>query len=357
MKILHVVLAVSFLCVTQLLAAEKLVLVAGGGTGGDGTVNEAKLNSPFGVQFDQQGTLYIVEMDGHTLRKLTLDGQLLTVAGTGVKGHTGDGGPATNAQLNGPHSLAIGRDGNIYLADTFNHVVRHYEPKTTVIKTVVGTGVAGFAGDGGPATKCQFNELYTALFNKTGDKLYLVDLQNRRIRCWDMKSDLVTTVAGNGQKGVPHDGELAVNAPLVDPRALALDSQDNLYILERSGHALRVVSPDGKIKTVAGTGKKGGVTADGPAMAATLSGPKFLWCAKDDTVLIADSDNHCIRRYLPKGGTLVRVVGTGKAGNGGLNGPPLEAQLNQPHGIYEAPDGTLYISDSSNNRVLKIVSE
>jgi sugar lactone lactonase YvrE len=338
-------------------AAEKLVLVAGGGTEGDGAAGpKAKLNAPFGVEFDNDGNLYFVEMYAHKFRVLDKQGNVSTIAGTAEKGKA-DGAAAT-ATLNGPHSLAVHPNGKVYLADTWNNCVREYDPKAKTIATVVGTGEKGFSGDGGPGDKATFNELYDALWDKQGKLLYIVDLKNARIRTWDPETKIVKTVAGNGKKGTPKDGALAIESPLNDPRAVAIDGAGNFYILERGGNSLRVVDGStGTIKTVAGTGKKGPLTADGPALEATLNGPKFLWCDKDDNILIADSDNHCIRKYTAADGKLTLVAGTGKAGSAGLNGPPKEAQLNQPHGIYEAPDGTLYISDSTNHRVLKIVKE
>jgi DNA-binding beta-propeller fold protein YncE len=339
------------------LAAEKLVLVAGGGTGGDGSpAKEAKLNAPFGVEFDQDGNLYLVEMYANKFRLIDKAGKVRTLAGTAEKGKTD--GPAAMATLNGPHSLAIGPNGKVYIADTWNHCVREYDPAAKTITTVIGTGEKGFSGDGGSGDKATFNELYDALWDKQGKLLYLVDLKNSRIRTWDPETKIVKTVAGNGQKGTPKDGAVATEAPLNDPRAVAIDGAGNFYILERGGNSLRVVDGStGTIKTVAGTGKKGPLTADGPALKATLNGPKFLWCDRDDNILIADSDNHCIRKYTAADGMLTLVAGTGKPGSAGLDGPPKEAQLNQPHGIYEAPDGTLYISDSSNHRVLKIVKD
>ena len=149
---------------------------------------------------------------------------------------------------------------------------------------------------------------------------------------------------------------MAVDAPLVDPRAAVRDRQGNLYILERNGHALRVVGRDGRIRTVVNaSGKKGADGDGGPALAATMNGPKHLCVDRDDTVLIADAENHLIRRYVPATGQLLRVAGTGQKGTAGLGGPPEQCELNRPHGVTVHRDGTLYITDSYNNRVLKIV--
>lgn len=335
--------------------AEKLVLVAGGGNGGDGDpAREAKLQAPFGVDFDRAGNLYFVEFTGHRVRKIDRKGIVSTVAGTAEKGYAGDGGPALKAQFNSMHSLAVTPQGDIYVADTWNNRVREIDGRTGVIRTIAGTGEKGFRGDGGPATKARFGGIYCIALDAKGEKLYLADLDNRRIRVVDLHTGIVKTVAGNGERGVPKDGTEARKAPLVDPRAVAVDTKGNVYILERGGHALRVVDAEGKVRTVAGTGKKGSRGDGGDALHAEFNGPKHLCVDPKGDVLIADTENHVIRKYLPREGKIVRVAGTGRKGRAGLDGPPRNAELSQPHGVNARPDGTIYISDSSNNRILKI---
>ncbi len=336
--------------------ADKLVLVAGGGDQAPpAPATAAKLIAPFGVDFDKAGNLYVVELSGQRVHKMDAKGLLTTIAGTtSQKGDAGDGGPAAKALFNGMHSLAIAPDGMIYLADTWNNCVRKLDPKTSTISRAAGTGQKGHSGDGGPALKAVFGGIYCAALDPKGERLYLADLDNRRIRVVDLGTGVVTSVAGNGKRGVPEDGADAKQAPLVDPRAVAADKAGNVYVLERGGHALRVVDPSGKIRTVAGTGEKGFSGDGGDARQATLNGPKHLCIDHDGSVLIADTENHVIRRYLPKEGKIVRVAGTGKRGTAGVGGPPEKAELNQPHGVLVHPSGTIYITDSSNNRVLKI---
>jgi sugar lactone lactonase YvrE len=343
------------LSATGAVRADKLVLVAGGSKDEDGVAaTEGKLRGPFAVGFDKAGNTYVAEMIGLRVRKINAKGILTTIAGTGEKGKAGDDGPALKAQFDGPHHLALAANGDVYLADTWNNRVRKIDAKTGVITTIAGTGEKGFSGDGGPATKAKFGGIYCLAFDAKGEKMYLADLDNRRIRMVDLAGGTVTTVAGNGEKGVPKDGADAKSSPLVDPRAVAVDAKGNVYILERSGHALRVVDADGKIRTVAGTGKAGATGDGGPAKEATLNGPKHLCVDKDGNVLIADTENHLIRKYLPKDGTIVRVAGNGKKGSAGVDGPPEQAELSQPHGVTVDSAGTIFICDSSNNRVLKI---
>ncbi len=355
---LLVIGAMALLAGTRLAFADRVVLVAGGGTAtGASPATEARLNTPFGVDCDATGRLYFVELVGQRVCRIDPHGQLTVVAGTGQKGYTGDGGPAALAQFNGLHNLSISPQGDVYLADTWNQVVRQIDPKTGLISTVVGTGEKGFSGDGGPAVKAKFGGIYCATVSPSGDHLYLADLDNRRIRVVDLKTGLVDTVAGNGKGGVPTHNAPAREQPLVDPRAVMADQAGRVYVLERGGHALRVVDAAGLISTVVGTGKKGHTGNGGPAIEATLSGPKHLCLDRDGTILIADTDNHSIRRYDPRTGKIDRVAGTGKVGTGGVGGPPDTVELNQPHGIFLHPSGDLYISDSHNHRILKIIRE
>jgi DNA-binding beta-propeller fold protein YncE len=348
-----------FLTVLGLAAivrADNVVLVAGGGDVAENVAaTSAKLGMPFGVEFDKAGNLYFVEIDGHRACRIDKAGMLTRIAGTTVKGLSDGGGKPLAAQFNALHNLAIAPNDDIYLGDTLNHRVCKIDAKTGVFSTVVGTGEKGFSGDGGPAVKAKFSGIYCASLDPSGERIYVADLDNRRIRKIDLKSGIVTTVAGNGEKGVPADGSEAAKAPLVDPRAVTVDKAGNVYVLERGGHALRVVDPQGKIRTVVGTGQKGASGDDGPGLAATMNGPKHLCIDRDGGVLIADTENHIVRKYWPADGRITRVAGSGKKGTGGVPGPALAVEMNQPHGVYVHPNGEIYISDATNRRILKIV--
>jgi DNA-binding beta-propeller fold protein YncE len=338
------------------IRADKIVLVAGGGDGSnDVEATKAKLESPFGIAFDEAGSLYFVEMTSHRVCRIDGKGMLHVIGGTGAKGDKGDDGPAVKASFNGPHSLAVAPNGDLYLADTWNNRVRKIDGKTGAITAFAGTGDKGFQGDGGPVVKAHFGGVYCVALDPQGKHLYLADLDNHRIRKIDLKTGVIATVAGNGKEGVPEDGAEAVKAPLVDPRAVAADADGNVYILERGGNALRVVDAKGRIRTVAGTGKKGASGDGGDARQATLNGPKHLCIDIDGSVLIADTENHAIRRYQPRDGKITRVAGTGQKGSAGIGGPPEKAELNQPHGVTIGPKGDLYIADSSNHRIVKVL--
>ncbi|MEY4941645.1 MAG: hypothetical protein RIQ93_3380, partial [Verrucomicrobiota bacterium] len=328
--------------------AERIVLVAGGAEEGAGIpATRARLYEPFGVEFDAKGNLFIMEMvSGNRLLKVDARGVLSHVAGQRAAGDTGDGGPALTARFNGPHNLAILPDGDVLVADTWNGRVRRVRMASGDIASVSGFSV--------PADRARTAGPYCIALDPAGTQLFIADL--RRVQAVDLKSGTARVVAGNGEKGVPTNGAIATSAPLVDPRAVAVDRKGNVYILERTGNALRVVDRAGKIRTVVNaSGKKGAEGDGGEALAATMSGPKHLCIDREDNVIIADAENHLIRKYIPATGKILRVAGTGKKGSAGLDGPPGQCELNRPHGVTVHRDGTLYITDSYNDRILKIV--
>ncbi len=329
-------------------AAEKIVLVAGGDDARTGiSALQVKLREPFGVDFDAAGNLFIVEMiAGNRLLKMDTAGILTHVAGQSEPGDGGDGGPALTARFNGPHNLVVLPSGDVLLGDTWNGRIRSINLKTGQVSSVPGINV--------PPPAARTAGPYCIALDFSGRHLYIADL--RRVHRLDLQSGIAQVVAGNGEKGVPADGAVAVSAPLVDPRAAVVDRAGNLYILERNGHALRVVDRAGRICTVVNvSGQKGADGDGGDALAARLNGPKHLCVDLEDNVIIADAENHLIRKYLPKTGKMGRVAGTGKKGAAGLGGPPELAELNRPHGVTVAKDGTLFITDSYNHRILKIV--
>ncbi len=263
-----------------------------------------------------------------------------------------DGADPLKANFNGMHDLVLGKDGSIYLADTFNARVRKIDAKTGKISTIIGTGISGFSGDGGPGVMAQVAQVHSPCFNSDYSALYFNDLPNRRIRKMDMKSGIVSTVVGNGVKGVPEDGSVATKAPLLDPRAVLLDKDDNIYICSRGGHALRVVGKNGRIRTVINPAGKKGYSGDGgPALHATMNGPKHLALDSNDRILITDTENHVIRRYDPKAETIDLVAGIPEVNGSDTSEDPLKIQLDRPHGarVYK---GWLYVADSNNDRII-----
>ena len=350
-----VVMVGMVLTLSGMARGQKLTVVAGGGEkAGNAPALQAKLNKPFAVGFDKAGNMFVAEFEGHRICRVDKRGELTVYSGIGEKGNGGEGGPAIKAQFNEPHHLLVAPNGDVYVADTFNSRVCKIDSKTHRLTTVFGTGVKGFSGDDGPANQAKCGNIYCLAADKAWENLYLDDLDNRRIRKVSLKTGIITTVAGNGQRGAPLDGADAADSPLMDPRAIALDSAGSLYILERGAPALRVVDKAGKIRTVAGTGKAGPSEDSVEAKRATLRGPKHLCVDHEDNVIIADSDNHVIRKYIPRTGLLIRIAGTGKSGIAGTGDDPKQTELNQPHGVFVDSAGTLYISDSWNDRIVKI---
>ena len=337
--------------------AAKIELVAGGGTRESGApAKECVLREPFGAEYLPDGTLAIIEMvSGNRLLRVDKAGVMKVIGGTGVKGFSGDGGDVRKAQINGVHNIAVTPAGDIFLSDAWNFRVRKIKASNGVITTFAGTGEKGFSGDGGPADRAEFGTVIQVALDPAAKHLYVADIDNKRIRRIALETGIVETVAGNGKAGKPEDGAVAKDAPLSDPRAVVAAADGSFYILERGGNALRFVDAAGKIKTVAGNGKPGLSGDGGPARDATMSGPKHLCLDRDGSVIIADAENQVVRRYDPKTGKITRVAGTGKKGTAGLGGDPIGCELARPHGVTIAPDGTLYITDSYNNRVLRIV--
>jgi len=332
------------ICLSDVATAQRTSVVIGESLVDVKNPEAGQLDSPFGVDFDKQGNMYIVELSGGRVHKLNTAGDFTTIAGDGSEGYSGDNGPAKDATFNGMHNIAVTPAGDLYIADSWNHCVRRIDGKTGIITTIAGTGKPGFGGDGGPASSAEFNFLMCVSLNSTNDKLYVADLKNLRIRMVDLKTGMVGTVAGNGKKGVPADGSVATESPLVDPRAVAVDSKNNIYILERGGHALRMVTPDGRIRTVAGTGKAGGT--DGAALTAQLNSPKHVAIDLDDNVIIADDQNKRVRLYSPNDGTLTSILGSGVE-------KPRRGLL-RPHGVCVHEDGSIYVVDTGHHRVLRL---
>lgn len=329
--------------------ADQIVLVAGGTQDAvDIQATDAKLKEPFGTAFDNGGHMWIVEMvSGNRLLQVDGGGVIQHVAGQLTPGDSGDGGQAIRAQFNGPHNLAILPDGKVLIGDTWNGRVRVVDAKARIVSTLEGWQA--------PPGKAKGNGPYCITLNFEGTKLYIANLL--QVIELDLATHQSKVIAGNGKKGKPEDGVVAVDAPLSDPRAVAPDRQGNVYILERGGNALRVVDKSGHVRTVVNASGKQGRTGDGgPALEATMSGPKHLCVDKDDSVIIADAESHLVRRYIPSTGQIERIAGTGKQGSAGLDGDPKQCQLSRPHGVTIHPEsGQLYITDSYNNRVLKIV--
>ena len=319
------------------------------GDGGPATI--AELNFPTRMALDPSGNLYIAEVDSHRIRKISTEGIIST--GDGTPGFFGDGRLATSASLFHPRGLAVDAAGNVFIADSRNNRIRKVSA-AGIITTVAGNGQRGFSGDGGPAIDASLNSPFGVAVDTAGN-LYIADSNNRRVRKVSPEG-MISTVAGSGQRGFSGDGGPAIDASLVLPVDLALDGGGNLYIADFSNSRIRKVSPDGVITTVAGTGEFGFAGDGGAATNAVLAGPIGLTFDGAGNLYFADRSNHRIRKVTPQG-TISTVAGNGVLGYSGDGGPATSASLSTPRGARADAAGTLYIADSGNHRIRKVLTE
>jgi hypothetical protein len=272
---------------------------------------------------------------------------IFTVAGTGTGGFSGDGGPATAAQLHGPAGVAPTADGGYLITDTVNHRVRRVSPAGT-ITTVAGSGTGGFSGDGGPATDARLNYPDEVALTANGGFL-IADTQNNRVRRVS-PSGTITTAAGSGTGGFSGDGGPAIAAELNGPAGVAVTADGGFLISEQDNARVRRVSPSGTITTAAGNGAFGFSGDGGPATAAGLYAPAGVAPTADGGFLIGDIGDHRVRRVSPAG-TITTVAGTGTVGFLGDGGLATAAQLGQPFAVAQTADGGFLIADYQDNRV------
>jgi DNA-binding beta-propeller fold protein YncE len=345
--------------------AGKLVTIAGAGMQGMAAEGDdalaAHLNNPYGlIEPADASALFFVDNGSNRVLKLDYASKRISiVAGTGMKGFAGDGGPAKMSQLAQPHEIRFARNGDLYVVERDNYVVRRIDMKTGVIVTIAGTPQKnGFSGDGGPADKAQFNQPHGIAIHPDGD-IYVCDVLNNRVRRVDAKTGTITTFAGNGETGHTPDAGPLVTSPIQGPRSLEITKGGKIYLALREGNAIvELDGKSGKIKHVAGTGENGYSGDGGPASRATfgssgaggLTGPKGLASSADGRMLyVADCENHVVRKIDLKTGIISTVAGTGKRGNG-ADGDPLQCALARPHGVY-VRDKVLYIADSENHKI------
>jgi uncharacterized protein (TIGR03437 family) len=322
-----------------------LTPVAGNGTrgfsGDGGPATSAQLSGPSGVAVDSAGNLYIVDQFNYRIRKVS-GGVITTVAGNGTHGFSGDNGPATSAQLSSPSGIAVDSAGNLYIVDN----LRIRKVSNGVITTVAGGGLSGL-GDNGPATSAQLNQPQGVAVDSLGN-LYIADWQNNRIRM--VSNGVITTVAGNGTRGFSGDGGAATSAQLAYPQSVAVDSAGNLYIADTSNSRIRKVS-NGVIATMAGNGGFGFSGDGGPAISAQLNGPVCVALDSAGNLYIADQLNQRIRKV--SNGVITTVAGGGSSI--GDNGPATTAQF-MPAGVAVDSANNLYIADSYYNRIRKVTN-
>jgi DNA-binding beta-propeller fold protein YncE len=329
---------------------------AQGYAGDGGPAAQAQLNNPFDLAFDPDGNLCFSDTYNHCIRRIdTRTGVIATIAGTGQQGFSGDGGPATEAQMNQPYGIVIDRSGNIYVADRLNQRVRRIDTNV-VITTLAGDGSGKFGGEGGPSARAGLAEPNGLALDRDHRRLFIADVADNRVRVVDLGAGVITTFAGTGNGQHAGDGGPAAAADIFGARAVALAPDDSLYILERQGSSLRRVH-DGIIETVAGTGARGYGGDDHDARHAVFNAPKEMAVDLAGNVFIVDTENHAIRLIDAQTWIVTTIAGTGAAGAGGDGGAAQLALLARPHGAVVGPDGAVYIGDSENHRVRKLVRQ
>ncbi len=345
---------ISLLVVQAYAASWTISSVAGTGVAGfsgdGGPATAAQINDPFGMVLGPDGALWFCEYTGQHIRKIARDGTITTVAGNGERAYTGDGGPALKASFNRPHELRFDAAGNVFIADMVNNAIRRIDAKTGIITTFAGNGQKGYTGDGGPADKASLSSPHSIQFGPDGN-LYICDIGNNVIRLVEMRTGTIRTFAGTGKPGPTPDGAPIAGTPLRGPRSMDFDRAGNLWIVTREGNqVLKFDLKAGTIHHIAGTGKPGFTGNGGPAKEATLSGPKGIAIDREGNAWLADTESHSIRMVNAKTGNLELIAGTGKKGNGG-DGDPLQCAMGRPHGVFVDTDGAVFIGDSESHRV------
>lgn len=275
---------------------------------------------------------------------------------TATKRYGGDGRPAVEAQLNFPTAVAVDREGNLYIADTMNHRVRMVDVTTGIISTLAGTGQARFSGDGGPAHQAALNEPAALAVGDEG-RLYIADQSNHRVRMVDIKTGVIRTVAGTGVAAYDGDGRPAVDTALAGPSGLALVG-NRLYIADTFNGRVRCVDlSSGLMTTVAGDGGVYRYESPSDAPSPSLSRPTGIALDREGRLFLTDSDNHLIRQWDWTSGTAFCMAGQGIPSYSGDDGLATEATLCYPFGIVADSDGTLLVADTFNHRIRVLALE
>jgi len=353
-------LLLAFLCQFPFnLQSQNQIITTIAGTGvagysGDGgAATSAKLNQPTKPAVDAAGNTYVVDNANNVIRKINSSGIITTIVGTGVAGYSGDGGLATNARINYPWGIALDASGNLYIAEGFNNVIRKVDAFTNIITTIAGGGPSesGYSGDGGPATAAKLNFCTSIAVDASGN-IYFTDDGNNVIRKIDT-GGIISTIAGNGTAGYSGDGGPAASAVLSFPTGLNVDITGNLYLADYTNHVIRKIDVFGIINTIAGNGTVGFSGDGGLATSAQLNTPYDAIADTAGNIFITDAFNNRIR-IIDNSGVISTYAGTGVAGYNGDGGLATSAQLNKPIGICLDGNGNLVIADWNNNVVRKV---
>jgi hypothetical protein len=347
-------LVITFLFVIiALVKSRTIYTVAGNGinwySGDGGPAIDAELSEPYQVSLVSNGGFYIADTDDYVIRWVNASNIIFTVIGNGGQGYAGDGGPAANCLLNTPYGVWATPSGVIYVADTLNNVIR-IVTTDGIINTFAGTGSPGYSGDGGPAKYAKFNQPY-ALFITPDNEMYIADSGNNVVRM--IYNDNVTTVAGIGVAGYSGDGGPATEAKLNLPTQIAVSSDAEIYIADSNNNVVRLVNSSGYIGTFAGTGASGFAGDGGPATKAQLRNPNGVALSPTGNVYIGDTGNNRVR-IVYTNGTIETFAGTGAQGYTGNGVSALNASFFSPTFLTVSPYDEVYISDTGNSVIRRV---
>lgn len=339
-----------FLFQLLLSSGQNIYTFAGNGSNGfsgdGGQAILAPVCAPGGVAVDNAGNVYIADRGWH-IRKVDPMGVITTIAGSTFSGYSGDGGPATSAQLNQPSGIATHTSGNIYIADLSNSAIRKIDP-SGIITTIAGNGTPGYSGDGGPATAALLNAPMDVVADNFGN-IFIADWTNHCVRKIN-PSGIITTIAGNGSKGYSGDGGPSVNAQLGYPSGLAVDNAGNIYISDWDNNRIRKINTSGIITTIAGNGI-GGYSGDGGmATSAQINRPHGILIDPSGNIIFSEINNHIIRK-INSSGIISTIAGSGIVGFSGDYGLATNAKLENPWGIAIDASSNVYLADVNNFRV------
>jgi len=335
--------------------AQIIITVAGDGvlghTGDGSNATSATLDYPMAVKCDREGDIYISELEGCRIRKIAESGIITTIAGTGSCGYNGDNISATTAKLNNPSGIAIDSTGNLYIADSYNNRIRKIDIATGIITTIAGNGTAGFGGDGGSATSGILNDPYDVCFDHQGN-LYVADAVNYLIRKINTRG-IITTFAGNGSSVFSGEGGPATTAGISETYGLCSDAAGDIFMAVRIISRVLKVDTSGILTTICGSGLGYNTGDGGPATAAQLN-PERLVFDDAGNLYISCIYKNCVR-MIDTFGIVHHIVGQDSIGGyNGDDGMADTSEISEPQGIDFDLCGNLYIADELNNRVRKV---
>jgi len=293
------------------LTTNVITTIAGNGdlvhSGDGGPAVQAGITNPFGLLFDRDGRLLIFDTESHTIRRVDLaTGTISTVIGNTRQGFSGDGGPAVDAELYRPHNGVLDAEGRLVFGDSFNQRIRRWDPRTGMITTIAGSGVRGSAADGTPARNAPFNFFGAMIYDREG-RLVFGDSFNQRIRRWDPRTGVITSIAGSGVQGSAVDGTPAREAPFTFFGAMIYDREGRL-VFTSLDHRILAIDTGGMIRVIAGTGTAGFSGDGGPARAAQLNTPYGLAMAPNGDLVFADAGNKRLRKIDARTGVIRTIA-------------------------------------------------